>query len=640
MTTESKCPFHPTAGGGTGNRDWWPNQLRLDLLNQHSSRSNPLDPGFDYAEAFKKIDYHALKKDLRDLMTDSQDWWPADWGSYVGLFIRMAWHGAGTYRLADGRGGAGRGQQRFAPLGAWPDNANLDKARRLLWPVKQKYGQKISWADLFMLAGNVALESSGFRTFGFAAGRADTWEPDNDVNWGAEKEWLKHRRSEALKDSPLSATEMGLIYVNPEGPEASGDPLSAAPFIRATFGNMAMDDEEIVALIAGGHTLGKTHGAVPGDKIGPDPEAAPIEQQGLGWFSGHGSGKGKDAITSGIEVTWTQTPTQWSNYFFENLFQYEWEQVRSPAGAIQWVAKDAPEIIPDPFDPAVKHKPTMLTTDLTLRFDPAFEKISRRFLNDPQAFADSLFENLSRGDKRHNLEMKVRIIQLLSRVIGTHRLVVLPFYSYLGKYLVPHQLHITLILVSLAQSVHDQSPTDMLTPAIRKIAYGFVHPGVSAEVVAAGINTIREVCRRQPWCMEEDLLHDLVDYRKSKDKGVSAASRGLMQLYREMNPAMLRRVDRGKTGAMALAGGKSPARFGVAAGGIERGRLRQFARAFLRLAEVEQQLGMAAAQVRVRAAEIVQLGEHLGDWLAILELLPAAAQVQVVVDIAAAAETA
>jgi len=301
----------------------------------------------------------------------------------------MAWHGAGTYRLVDGRGGAGRGQQRFAPLGAWPDNANLDKARRLLWPVKQKYGQKISWADLFMLAGNVALESSGFRTFGFAAGRADTWEPDNDVNWGTEKEWLKHRRSEALKDSPLAATEMGLIYVNPEGPEASGDPLSAAPFIRATFGNMAMDDEEIVALIAGGHTLGKTHGAVPGDKIGPDPEAAPIEQQGLGWFSGYGSGKGKDAITSGIEVTWTQTPTQWSNYFFENLFQYEWEQVRSPAGAIQWVAKDAPEIIPDPFDPAVKHKPTMLTTDLTLRFDPAFEKISRRFLNDPQAFSEA-----------------------------------------------------------------------------------------------------------------------------------------------------------------------------------------------------------------------------------------------------------
>ena len=388
MSNTGKCPFH-VAGQGTTNLDWWPNQLRVDLLNQHSERSNPLGETFNYADEFKKIDYSALKGDIRKVLTDSQDWWPADWGSYVGLFIRMAWHGAGTYRLADGRGGAGRGQQRFAPLGAWPDNANLDKARRLLWPVKQKYGQKISWADLFMLAGNVALESSGFRTFGFAAGRADTWEPDNDVNWGTEKEWLKHRRSEALKDSPLSATEMGLIYVNPEGPEASGDPLSAAPFIRATFGNMAMDDEEIVALIAGGHTLGKTHGAVPGDKIGPDPEAAPIEQQGLGWFSGHGSGKGKDAITSGIEVTWTQTPTQWSNYFFENLFQYEWEQVRSPAGAIQWVAKDAPEIIPDPFDPAVKHKPTMLTTDLTLRFDPAFEKISRRFLNDPQAFSEA-----------------------------------------------------------------------------------------------------------------------------------------------------------------------------------------------------------------------------------------------------------
>lgn len=388
MSNTGKCPYH-VAGQGTTNLDWWPNQLRVDLLNQHSERSNPLGETFNYAEEFKKIDYSALKGDIRKVLTDSQDWWPADWGSYVGLFIRMAWHGAGTYRLVDGRGGAGRGQQRFAPLGAWPDNANLDKARRLLWPVKQKYGQKISWADLFMLAGNVALESSGFRTFGFAAGREDTWEPDNDVNWGTEKEWLKHRRSEALKDSPLAATEMGLIYVNPEGPEASGDPLSAAPFIRATFGNMAMDDEEIVALIAGGHTLGKTHGAVPGDKIGPDPEAAPIEQQGLGWFSGYGSGKGKDAITSGIEVTWTQTPTQWSNYFFENLFQYEWEQVRSPAGAIQWVAKDAPEIIPDPFDPAVKRKPTMLTTDLTLRFDPAFEKISRRFLNDPQAFSEA-----------------------------------------------------------------------------------------------------------------------------------------------------------------------------------------------------------------------------------------------------------
>ncbi|WGL64520.1 catalase/peroxidase HPI [Pseudomonas sp. CW003PS] len=388
MSNTGKCPYH-AAGQGTTNLDWWPNQLRVDLLNQHSERSNPLGETFNYAEEFKKIDYSALKGDIRKVLTDSQDWWPADWGSYVGLFIRMAWHGAGTYRLVDGRGGAGRGQQRFAPLGAWPDNANLDKARRLLWPVKQKYGQKISWADLFMLAGNVALESSGFRTFGFAAGRVDTWEPDNDVNWGTEKEWLKHRRSEALKDSPLAATEMGLIYVNPEGPEASGDPLSAAPFIRATFGNMAMDDEEIVALIAGGHTLGKTHGAVPGDKIGPDPEAAPIEQQGLGWFSGYGSGKGKDAITSGIEVTWTQTPTQWSNYFFENLFQYEWEQVRSPAGAIQWVAKDAPEIIPDPFDPAVKRKPTMLTTDLTLRFDPAFEKISRRFLNDPQAFSEA-----------------------------------------------------------------------------------------------------------------------------------------------------------------------------------------------------------------------------------------------------------
>lgn len=388
MSTESKCPYHP-AGLGTQNTDWWPNMLRVDLLNQHSERSNPLGEKFNYAKEFKKLDYAALKADIKKTLTDSQEWWPADWGSYGGLFIRMAWHSAGTYRLVDGRGGAGRGQHRFAPLGSWPDNASLDKSRRLLWPVKQKYGQKISWADLFILAGNIALEASGFRTFGFAAGREDTWEPDNDVNWGTEKEWLKHRRSEALKDSPLSATEMGLIYVNPEGPEASGDPRSAAPFIRATFGNMAMNDEEIVALIAGGHTLGKTHGAVPGDKIGPDPEAAPIEQQGLGWASGYGSGVGKDAITSGIEVIWTQTPTQWSNYFFENLFKYEWVQTKSPAGAIQWEAKDAPEIMPDPFDPSKKRKPTMLTTDLTLRFDPEFEKISRKFLNDPQAFNEA-----------------------------------------------------------------------------------------------------------------------------------------------------------------------------------------------------------------------------------------------------------
>jgi catalase-peroxidase len=363
--------------------------LRVDLLNQHSEKSNPLGEKFNYAEEFKKLDYTALKADLLKLMRDSQDWWPADWGNYAGLMIRMAWHSSGTYRATDGRGGAGRGQQRFAPLNSWPDNVSLDKARRLLWPIKQKYGQKISWADLIILAGNVALESSGFRTFGFAAGREDVWEPDNDVNWGDEKAWLAHRDPETLARNPLAATEMGLIYVNPEGPNASGDPLSAAPAIRATFGNMSMNDEEIVALIAGGHTLGKTHGAGPADKVGDAPEAASIEQQGLGWASTHGSGKGADAITSGLEVVWTQTPTQWSNYFFENLFKYEWEQTRSPAGAIQWIAKDAPDIIPDPFDPAKKRKPTMLTTDLTLRFDPEFEKISRRFLNDPQAFANA-----------------------------------------------------------------------------------------------------------------------------------------------------------------------------------------------------------------------------------------------------------
>ncbi|GHU34715.1 catalase-peroxidase [Betaproteobacteria bacterium] len=389
MSNESKCPFHQAAGGGTTNKEWWPDQLRVDLLNQHSEKSNPLDKKFNYAEEFRKLDYAALKADLLKLMRDSQDWWPADWGNYAGLMIRMAWHSSGTYRATDGRGGSGRGQQRFAPLNSWPDNVSLDKARRLLWPIKQKYGQKISWADLIILAGNVALESSGFRTFGFAAGREDVWEPDNDVNWGGEKTWLAHRDPETLARNPLAATEMGLIYVNPEGPNASGDPLSAAPAIRATFGNMSMNDEEIVALIAGGHTLGKTHGAGPADKVGDAPEAASIEQQGLGWASTHGSGKGADAITSGLEVVWTQTPTQWSNYFFENLFKYEWEQTRSPAGAIQWVARDAPEIIPDPFDPAKKRKPTMLTTDLTLRFDPEFEKISRRFLNDPQAFANA-----------------------------------------------------------------------------------------------------------------------------------------------------------------------------------------------------------------------------------------------------------
>lgn len=385
----AQCPFHRTAGSGRSNRDWWPQQLRVDLLNQHSERSNPLGEKFDYRAEFKKLDYAALKGDIRAVLTDSQSWWPADWGTYAGLFIRMAWHSAGTYRIADGRGGGGRGQQRFAPLNSWPDNVSLDKARRLLWPVKQKYGQKISWADLIILAGNVALENSGFRTFGFGAGREDVWEPDLDVNWGGESAWLAHRQPETLAKSPLSATEMGLIYVNPEGPNASGDPASAAPAIRATFGNMAMDDEEIVALIAGGHTLGKTHGAAAASHVGVDPEAAGIENMGLGWVSGHGSGAGADAITSGLEVVWTQTPTQWSNHFFENLFKYEWVQTRSPAGAIQFEAKDAPETIPDPFDPAKKRKPTMLVTDLTLRFDPGFEKISRRFLNDPQAFNEA-----------------------------------------------------------------------------------------------------------------------------------------------------------------------------------------------------------------------------------------------------------
>jgi len=389
-----KCPFHEgntnkASGGGTNNRDWWPNQLRVDLLNQHSNRSNPLGETFDYRKEFAKLDYSALKADLKGMLTASQPWWPADWGSYIGLFIRLAWHSAGTYRSVDGRGGSGRGQQRFAPLNSWPDNVSLDKARRLLWPVKQKYGQKISWADLYILAGNVALENSGFRTFGFGAGREDVWEPDQDINWGDETTWLEHRHPEELAKSPLGATEMGLIYVNPEGPNHSGDPASAAPAIRATFGNMGMNDEEIVALIAGGHTLGKTHGAGPADQVGVDPETAPIESQGLGWKSSHGSGVGADAITSGLEVIWSQTPTQWSNYFFENLFKYEWVQTRSPAGAIQFEAADAPDIIPDPFDTSKKRKPTMLVTDLTLRFDPEFEKISRRFHGDPQAFNEA-----------------------------------------------------------------------------------------------------------------------------------------------------------------------------------------------------------------------------------------------------------
>ena len=393
MSNPGKCPFHHVAGGGTSNRDWWPNQLRVDLLNQHSEKSNPLGEQFNYAEAFKKLDYKALKADLVRLMTDSQDWWPADFGHYGPQFIRMAWHSAGTYRTTDGRGGGGRGQQRFAPLNSWPDNVNIDKSRRLLWPIKQKYGQQISWADLFILAGNVALESMGFRTFGFAGGREDTWEPDQDVNWGAEMQWLGVD-PERVKDSrelngPFGATHMGLIYVNPEGPNASGDYLEAAKDIRATFYRMAMNDEEIVALIAGGHTFGKAHGAAPESHKGPEPEAAPIEAQGLGWMSNFGSGHGKDTISSGIEVTWTKTPALWSNNFFENLFKYEWELTKSPAGAKQWVAKDAPEIIPDAHIPGKFHKPTMLTTDLTLRFDPEFGRISKSFLDDPQAFADA-----------------------------------------------------------------------------------------------------------------------------------------------------------------------------------------------------------------------------------------------------------
>lgn len=382
-----KCPV-AHGGGPRQNRDWWPGQLPVDILNQHSSKSDPLGSAFNYREEFKKLDYEGLKNDLRKLMTDSQDWWPADFGHYGPQFVRMAWHAAGTYRLADGRGGGGRGQQRFAPLNSWPDNVNIDKSRRLLWPIKQKYGQRISWADLMILTGNVALETMGFRTFGFAGGREDSWEPDLDISWGQEGEWLAHRALENF-DNPLGATEMGLIYVNPEGPNANGDPLGAAAFIRETFARMAMDDEETVALIAGGHTFGKTHGAGAADHLGPAPEGADIEAQGLGWVSTYGSGSAGDAITSGIEVTWTQTPAQWSNFFFENLFKYEWVQTRSPAGAIQWEAKDAPDVIPLAHDSSQKQKPRMLTTDISLRVDPIYEKISRRFLENPQAFAEA-----------------------------------------------------------------------------------------------------------------------------------------------------------------------------------------------------------------------------------------------------------
>ena len=392
-----KCPFSGAApkkgaGGGTSNLDWWPNRLKVNILRQHSPLSNPLGEDFNYAEAFKRLDYDGLKKDLHVLMTDSQDWWPADFGHYGGLFIRMAWHSAGTYRIGDGRGGAGGGQQRFAPLNSWPDNASLDKARRLLWPIKQKYGNKISWADLMVLAGNVALESMGFKTFGFAGGREDTWEPEEAVYWGSEEEWLADKRYSGKRDleDPLAAVVMGLIYVDPEGPNGNGDPVSAAQDIRETFKRMAMNDEETVALIAGGHSFGKTHGAAdPGEHIGPEPEAAPMELQGFGWKNTYRSGVGPDAITGGPEVTWTQTPTQWSNHFFDNLFKYEWEMIKSPAGAKQWVAKDAEESVPDAFDQSKKHRPTMLTTDLSLRFDPEYEKISRRFYENPEEFADA-----------------------------------------------------------------------------------------------------------------------------------------------------------------------------------------------------------------------------------------------------------
>ncbi|GJA07997.1 MULTISPECIES: catalase/peroxidase HPI [Aeromonas] len=393
MSEESKCPFNHTAGVGRTNRDWWPNQLRLDLLHQHSPGADPMDKDFDYAKAFASLDYKALKRDLVKLMTDSQEWWPADFGHYGPQFIRMTWHAAGTYRTTDGRGGGGRGQQRFAPLNSWPDNVNIDKSRRLLWPIKQKYGNKISWADLLILAGNVALETMGFRTFGFGGGRPDVWEPDQDVNWGDEIAWLGVDPDRVKGDreltAPFGATHMGLIYVNPEGPNASGDYMEAAKDIRSTFGRMAMNDEETVALIAGGHTFGKAHGAAPESHKGPEPEAAPLEAQGLGWMSDFGSGHGKDTVSSGLEVTWTKTPALWSNNFFENLFNYEWELTKSPAGAKQWVAKDAPEIIPDAHIPGKFHKPTMLTTDLTLRFDPEFGKISRHFYEDPQAFADA-----------------------------------------------------------------------------------------------------------------------------------------------------------------------------------------------------------------------------------------------------------
>jgi catalase-peroxidase len=393
MSAQAKCPFHPASGGGTSNKEWWPNSLRLDLLHQHSSRSDPMGEGFDYAKAFQSLDYRALKQDLAKLMTDSQSWWPADFGHYGPLFIRMAWHSAGTYRVGDGRGGGGRGQQRFAPLNSWPDNASLDKARRLLWPIKQKYGNRISWADLMILTGNVALETMGFKTFGFGGGRKDVWEPDHDVYWGKETKWLEDKRYTGDRDleNPLAAVQMGLIYVNPEGPNGNPDPIAAARDIRETFARMAMNDEETVALIAGGHSFGKTHGAGPASHIGIEPEGSDLEHQGLGWVSGFNSGLGVDAITSGLEVTWTRTPVKFSNDFFEHLFGFEWELTRSPAGAHQWKPKNGAGAgsVPAAHDNAKKIAPGMLTTDLALRFDPAYEKISRRFLANPQEFADA-----------------------------------------------------------------------------------------------------------------------------------------------------------------------------------------------------------------------------------------------------------
>jgi catalase-peroxidase len=394
MADEAKCPFHHSSSANPTNRDWWPNQLNLNLLAQHSSLSDPMGKNFNYAEEFKSLDYDALKKDLAELMTDSQDWWPADFGHYGPLFIRMAWHSAGTYRVGDGRGGGGRGQQRFAPLNSWPDNVNLDRARRLLWPIKQKYGRKISWADLMILAGNVALETMGFKTFGFAGGRADVWEPDLDVNWGLETTWMgTEKRYSGDRDlaRPFGATTMGLIYVNPEGPEGKPDPVAAAKDIRETFGRMAMNDEETVALIAGGHTFGKTHGAGPGAHLGKEPEGSPIEEQGLGWSSAYATGIAGDAITSGLEVTWSSTPTKWSNDFFEHLFKYEWELTKSPGGAHQWKPKGnaGAGTVPDAHNPSQRHEPAMLTTDLALRLDPVYEKISRRFYENPALFADA-----------------------------------------------------------------------------------------------------------------------------------------------------------------------------------------------------------------------------------------------------------